>query len=90
MFKFIINRRYVKLLFLIQEKPKTKLRELSRTMDMDYGRLGIIVTQLKTEGIIEKKLNPELKNVYDIELTPKGEKVVKLLRGIDKECEGYD
>ncbi len=77
MYRFLMSRRYVKLLFAIGEKKKKNILQLSRESDMTSSHLTIVMRQFEKEKIITKVKNGR---EYDIELTEIGEEVLSLVR----------
>ena len=80
MYRFLMSKRYVKLLFAIGCKKKKNILQLSRESDMTSSHLTIVMRQFEKEGIISKIKNGR---EYDIELTEIGQEVLVLVQKYD-------
>lgn len=77
MYRFIVQKRYVKLMFLIDGK---NIRQLSRDVNMTTSHLSNVVDQFVREELVTKK---QKGREVEISLTEKGKKVVEILREYD-------
>ena len=81
MYRFLMSRRYVKLLFAIGSSKKKNILQLSRVSNMTSSHLTIVMKQLEKEGLINKiKSGRE----FDIELTEVGKEVLKIVQAYHK------
>lgn len=81
MYRFLMSKRYVKLLFAIGTSKKKNILQLSRVSDMTSSHLTIVMRQFEKEGIINKvKSGRE----YDIELTETGKEVLEIVQKYDE------
>ena len=81
MYRFLMSRRYVKLLFAIDSPKSKNIRHLAKESGMTNSHLCIVMDQLFREGIVDKiKQGRE----YDIEFTEAGKELLKIIREYDK------
>jgi len=78
MYRFIAQKRYLKLLFAVDGK---NIHQLSRESDMTTSHLSNVMDQFAKEGIIEKKTKGR---EVEINLTEKGKELIEVLRTYDE------
>lgn len=74
MYRFIAQKRYVKLMFSINGK---NIRQLSKEVDMTTSHLSNVMDQFKKEGLVEKEKKGR---EVEVKLTEKGHELIELLR----------
>jgi len=78
MYRFIAQRRYVRLMFLINGK---NIMQLSKKADMTISHLSNVMDQFKREGLIEKEKKGR---EVEIKITKKGTELIEILRKYDE------
>ena len=74
MYRFLAQKRYIRLMFIINGK---NIRQLSREVDMTTSHLSNVVDQFQKEGLVTKtKKGREV----DIAITEKGKELIEVLR----------
>lgn len=74
MYRFIAQKRYVRLMFSINGK---NIRQLSKEVDMTTSHLSNVMDQFKREGLVEKEKKGR---EVEVKLTEKGHELIELLR----------
>jgi DNA-binding HxlR family transcriptional regulator len=83
-YRFVINKTNLNLLLNL-EYGAAKINEMAKKVGMSYGHLTVVLQEFQKEGIILKKTagkdesSATTAQSYDIELTPKGQKLTKAL-----------
>jgi molybdenum-dependent DNA-binding transcriptional regulator ModE len=78
MYRFLMSKRYVNLLFLIGADKN--LHQLSKDADMTYSHLSNVTDQWQKEGIIVKiRKGREI----EIKITEFGKKAIEIVREFD-------
>ncbi len=78
MYRFIAQKRYVRLMFSINGK---NIRQLSKEVDMTTSHLSNVMDQFAKEGIIEKERKGR---EVEIKVTEKGKELIEVLRKYDE------
>ena len=78
MYRFIAQRRYVRLMFSINGK---NIHQLSKEVDMTTSHLSNVMDQFAKEGLIEKERKGR---EVEIKVTEKGQELIEILRKYDE------
>ncbi len=81
MYRFIAQKRYVRLMFSINGK---NIRQLSKQVDMTTSHLSNVMDQFAKEGIIEKERKGR---EVGIKVTEKGKELIEILRKFEELAE---
>lgn len=81
MYRFIAQKRYVRLMFSINGK---NIRQLSKEVDMTTSHLSNVMDQFAKEGLIEKERKGR---EVEIKVTEKGQELIEILRKYDELAE---
>jgi DNA-binding MarR family transcriptional regulator len=65
--------------------PSCSLTQLAGAMEMNKGALSRLTDGLEKQGLIERKIDPQDRRLFSIELTPSGIKLVSVLAKIVEE-----
>ena len=79
MYRFLMNLRYVKLLFSIDGDKK--MHQLSKESNMTTSHLSNVMDQFRREGIIEKEKKGR---EVEIRITDKGQELIEILKKFDE------
>jgi len=80
MYRFVVSRRYVNLVFSIGSQRKKNISQLSKDSGMTTSHLTIVMRQWEKEGLILKIKDGR---EFDIELTDRGKQWMGYLKKYD-------